>query len=227
MKSFLLTCMLLSSIVSLSSWAQVKGTFTDSRDDHVYGFMIIGNQTWMTENLTYLPQVNQVDSGDFDNERFWVYGYYGSSIDEAKMTEIYKTYGVLYNWPAATKSCPSGWHLPTDKEWQEMEVFLGMSVDQSNDRRWRTSGDVGKKLRDTTGWNINYGANEVGFNALPGGHRGYNGFESESYCGYFWTATPTNGDNALSRAICFDENGVEKNEDRRYFGEAVRCVKND
>ncbi len=226
MKTFSLTCLLLSSIVSLS-WAQVKGTFTDSRDDHVYSFVIIGNQTWMAENLAYLPQVNHVDSGDFDKERFWVYGYYGESIEDAKLTKIYKTYGVLYNWPAAKKSCPNGWHLPTEKEWQEMELFLGMSVEHSNDRKWRISGDVGKKLKDTTGWFINFGVNEVSFNALPGGHRGYNGFESVSYCGYFWTGTPTNGDNALSRAICFDENGVAKNEDRRYFGEAVRCIKND
>ena len=39
-------------------------------------------------------------------------------------------YGQLYNWYAVDDErglCPSGWHVPSDEDWQDLEVFLGMS----------------------------------------------------------------------------------------------------
>jgi uncharacterized protein (TIGR02145 family) len=227
MKFYSIALILMSGTMFLPVSAQVKDTFTDNRDGKVYSSVKIGNQTWMAENLAYLPKIDQVEDGVFDFDRFWVYNYFGKSVDEAKKTTDYKNFGVLYNWPSALKVCPAGWHIPTDKEWKTMEEFLGMSAGQANSIKWRSSGDIGKKLKAVTGWHENSGTDEFGFSALPGGCRGYNGFESESYCGFFWTGSPTNGDNGWRRAICFDENGIEKNEDRRYFGCSVRCVKDE
>ena len=37
------------------------------------------------------------------------------------------TYGRLYNWYAVNNGsglCPSGWHVPTDGEWTELETIL-------------------------------------------------------------------------------------------------------
>ena len=36
-------------------------------------------------------------------------------------------YGALYNWFAASTAniCPTGWHVPTDVEFNDMEVLLG------------------------------------------------------------------------------------------------------
>jgi len=212
-------------IMIATAWSQDKGTFTDNRDGNVYSFIKIGNQIWMAENLAYLPRIDQVEDGVFDFERFWVYNYFGNNIQEAKSTETYKKYGVLYNWPAATKVCPEGWHIPTDKDWQEMEIFLGMDSNIAANRKWRSGNNVGVKLKASTGWFSDSGTNETGFSALPGGCRGYNGFESMNYCGYFWTGTPSSGDNGWRRTLCFDENSIEKTEDRRYFGCSVRCIK--
>ena len=50
-------------------------------------------------------------------------------MSAAASNSNYATYGVLYNWPAVMTEgiCPSGWHIPSDGEWQLMEMFLGMS----------------------------------------------------------------------------------------------------
>lgn len=203
-----------------------QGTFTDARDGREYRYVTIGNQTWMAENLAYLPQIDRMEDAQFDMERFWVYGYRGKDLTGARQTETYKTYGVLYNWKAACNSCPQGWHLPADAEWQELEITLGMTSAEANDRLWRDSGEVGRKMMSKDGWEKNIGTNESGFNALPGGLRGYNGFEASVYAAYFWTASPTNGDNGLRRGLLFGKTGIHRTEDRRYIGNSVRCVKN-
>jgi len=225
MKHFLFTCLFLFCIITLSAQGQEEGTFTDIRDGHVYKSIKIGNQTWMAENLNYLPQVYRVADSKFEGNRFYVYGYDGENLSEAKATANYENYGVLYNWDAAITSCPEGWHLPTDEEWREMEKYLGMKYEPLS-RGWIGSGDVGKKLKSTSGWKMNSGTDETGFHTLPAGCRGYNGFESLGFCGYFWTASPAGGDNGWRRGFCGDDNGSCREEERRYFGVSVRCLKN-
>ena len=43
---------------------------------------------------------------------------------------------------------------------------------------------------------------------------------------YFWTASPTNGDNGLIRNLLFNDNDINRTEDRRYIGNSIRCIKN-
>jgi uncharacterized protein (TIGR02145 family) len=205
--------------------AQESGTFTDVRDGHVYRWIKIGDQIWMAENLAYLPQVNKVSDSQFEGKCFYVYGYDGEDLSEAKAEANYKKYGVLYNWEAAKESCPQGWHLPTDQEWMQLEKYLGMEPDETGKREWRSSGDAGKKLKSVSGWKMNGGTDETGFHALPGGCRGYEGFGSLGYCAYFWTASRVGGDNGWRRGFCGDDNGSAREEERRYFGLSVRCIK--
>ena len=205
--------------------AQDKGTLTDPRDGHIYQAVTIGKQTWMAENLAYLPAVNRVATGLFEEKCLYVYGYDGIKVDEAKVCTNFNEIGVLYNWIAAKSACPAGWHLPTDQEWRELEKFLGMTADETLKRDYRTGGEVGTKLKSTSGWMNGNGSNIFGFSALPGGCRGYGGFEGKGYAGFFWTASTIDGDNGLRRGICSDSPGISRQEDRRYFGCSVRCVK--
>src|SRR5690554_6744787 len=101
--------------------------FTDPRDGNVYKIITIGDQVWMAENLAYLPSVNMVADGSEDaaGSYYYVYGYDGTNVADAKATGNYATYDVLYNWTAAMNACPDGWHLPSDAEWTELTDYLG------------------------------------------------------------------------------------------------------
>lgn len=217
--------LLIFGIDSFAS-AQEKEKFTDTRDNHTYRTVKMGRQTWMAENLAWLPSVNRVATGLFEEECRYVYGYDGTAIHEAKANFHFREFGVLYNWMAARSACPDGWHLPSDGEWIQLEKYLGMTAEETSKRDWRISGEAGKKLKATSGWINGNGPDTCGFTALPAGCRGYAGYESKGYAAFFWTSSSIDGDNGWRRGICSDSPGISRQEDRRYFGCSVRCVKN-
>lgn len=118
------------------------GNFIDPRDGHSYGYNKIGDQYWMCENLSYLPSVSPYADGSAVDKLYYVNGYDGTIVADAKSNPNYATYGVLYNWPAAMDghastndhpsgvqgACPPGWQLPSDAEWEELTNYLGTTA---------------------------------------------------------------------------------------------------
>lgn len=157
------------------------GSFTDPRDNNVYKTLQLGNQVWMAENMRYLSRVNP-PSNNLGN---WVYGYVGTDVNEAKATDNYKIYGVLYNWAQATNACPTGWHLPSDDEWAELENFLiangynfdGTLIDEKIGKSLASSYDWELSTVDGSVGNTDYSdkRNITGFTGLPAGLRGGDG----------------------------------------------------
>ena len=94
---------------------------TDARDGNTYCTMEYGDQVWMTENMRYLPQVDNTAS--VNDPKYYVYGYTGSNVLAAMNRPEYNNYGALYNFAAAQTACPTGWHLPTKDEWIEISLF--------------------------------------------------------------------------------------------------------
>ena len=167
---------------AISFTTKVGESFIDPRDGNVYKTITIGNKVWLAENLRYLPSVVDPVQSSQTTPCYYVYDYYGTSVKEAKATENYTTYGVLYNLPAACSSCPSGWYLPDDEAWKELIEYVGEDF------------YAGGKLKetDTVHWKSpNEGAtNEIGFTALPGGFYNNDGkfYQIREY-GYWWTAS--------------------------------------
>ncbi|MDP2338459.1 MAG: fibrobacter succinogenes major paralogous domain-containing protein [Bacteroidota bacterium] len=199
-----------------------SGTFTDKRDNHSYKWVKIGDQIWMAENLAYLPYLCAPDA----QCGIYVYDYQGTGSASVN----YSTYGCLYNWETALKICPEGWHLPSDEEWMNLELFLGMKFEDLDRTDIRGIGvNVGGKLKETGSlhWiDPNTGAtNETGFSALPGGCFETNRFHSIGIEGYFWSADAVNHSGAC-RFFC-NANGLSA---RWFFektmGLSIRCVKN-
>ena len=200
---------------------------TDSRDGNIYETIQIGQTIWMAENLAWLPSVSPVASGSQIDSYYYVYGYNGFKTTEAKATSSYQTYGVLYNWTAAQSACPDGWHLPTDEDWQDLEEYLGMPGDEADAVRFRSSGEVGKKLKATSGWyQEGNGSNVARFNAIPAGYRARGGeYKYQGSYAPFWTATE-NGTLANFRGMYYFNDAVYRADWYKTAGFSVRCIKN-
>jgi uncharacterized protein (TIGR02145 family) len=195
-----------------------NGLLTDARDGAVYKTVTIGDQVWMAENLKYLPSVNGPGTGSETTPLYYVIGYDGTNVSDAKATANFSKYGVLYNWTAAKTACPAGWHLPGDTEWTQLTDFLGGEAVS------------GGKLKETgtAHWNDpNEGAtDEVGFTALPGSYRNINGtFNILGDYAYWWSATEYSDNNAWFRVIFFNSSVVFRNFQNKEVGYSVRCVK--
>jgi uncharacterized protein (TIGR02145 family) len=213
------------------TFSVTTGSFTDSRDNIQYNTVTISGQTWMAENLAYLPEVceSNTECG------YWVYDYQGTDVPTAIGTANYTTYGVLYDYDAALTACPAGWHLPSDYDWSVLEVHLGMSISETIITGSRGTNQGGKmKESGTTHWLApNEGATNIsGFTALPGGYRNWVGnkdFLSLGSNGFFWTSTREG--NWVNYRQLYSVIAQVGSESISYFDEAsitpggsVRCV---
>ena len=78
----------------------------DSRDNQIYNTVTIGTQVWMAQNLNYNLTGSLCPAGSADS---------------------CAKYGRLYNSTQLTGVAISGWHVPTEADWQKLELHYGMS----------------------------------------------------------------------------------------------------
>jgi uncharacterized protein (TIGR02145 family) len=85
---------------------------------------------------------NSTNNGDWSGLSTGAYGDYDNNPTNSE------TYGRLYNWFAVDDErglCMEGWHVPSDVEFMELEMFLGMSEEEANSFEIRGT-DEGSKL---------------------------------------------------------------------------------
>lgn len=143
--------------------------YIDPRDGNVYQQVRIGQQVWMTENMKWLPRLSPADSLSPDQALYLVQGYRDTILSEAKGTENYDLYGVLYNYIAAQDVCPSGWHLPTHEDWYELADYISADITMNEDGSF-IGNNLGPHLKADWGWESNNGIDDFNFRALPGGY---------------------------------------------------------
>ena len=181
-------------------------------DGNKYATIKIGNQYWMQENL----RVTHTSEGTLIT----------SYIYEDDTARLQK-YGRLYTWNDAMAGsvsensqgiCPVGWHIPSDEEFKELEMFLGMTEDEANiANEWRGTG-VGTKLK---------AGGSSGYNAVLAGRRAPSGrYSLAERMEYIWTSTES-GNEAWRRCLDKYANDVGRwNTFSKSYGFSVRCVKN-
>ena len=95
MRRLLFFFLLFPSIICKSQ----TGSFTDTRDGHVYSTINAGNKKWFRENLAF-----QTSKSFCPN-----YNKSGKSCN----------YGNFYSNEELTTVCPAGWHVATIQDWEE------------------------------------------------------------------------------------------------------------
>jgi uncharacterized protein (TIGR02145 family) len=124
--------------------------------------------------------------------------------------------------------CPAGWHVPTDGEFNTLELYLGIPSAQIDNWGWRGI-DQGDQMKNTTGWASGQnGTNTSGFSALPGGYRYYldGTFNADGILSYWWTSTTLDATRSWYRELDGTDHGVYKAGVEKAAGKYVRCVKN-
>ncbi|WKZ25124.1 MAG: FISUMP domain-containing protein [Patescibacteria group bacterium] len=218
----------------------------DSRDNNTYQTVQIGNQCWMKENLAYLPSVVGPATESETDPYYYVYGYSGTDVVAAKATTNYTTHGVLYNWPAATTACPTGWKLPTDQEFNTLEQYTVATIASTDTQYacntsatgWQRCADnsgndaggakgVGKSLKKVgQGSGVGAGDDLVGFSSFVSGFRNVGGtFSSLSSLTYLWMSSSQSGSLAWSGGMNSSYSTVRRSALSKSYGWSVRCLK--
>jgi uncharacterized protein (TIGR02145 family) len=142
--------------------------------------------------------------------------------------------GMLYNRFAVEDErgvCPTGWTVPTDSVWMQLESALGLPEGQLNNLGWRGT-DQGTMLKSESLWN---GTNLVGFNARPEGHRSDLGLYANIEDAHFWSQNP-GGAESWYRMVNTNESRIYRPTNANpaaagggslpRFGFSVRCSQN-
>ncbi len=212
------------------------GEFTDARDGQVYKTVTIGTQTWMAENLNYDPG-NVSSMGSYA----WS-GCYGNESSNCIK------YGRLYTWQVAMNNascaygktcsaslnptapvrgvCPSGWHLPSHREFEELINYIDPSFGY-NHTDDASSSTAGEYLKSKSGWNSNgNGTDAYGFSALPGGSWYYGGgFYDEGDIAIFWSSGEYYDDYAFYLCLDYNNENAYLRYSYKYYARSVRCLK--
>lgn len=159
-RAYIAVVIVLALITSCNQSEPSAQTISDTEtvidaDGNVYPIVRIGDQWWMAANL------NTTTSPDGEAVAGYCYD------DNEENCEVY---GRLYTWEEAMSAsteesaqgiCPTGWHIPSDSEWEILinhlggESVAGGKIKEAGTLHWKSP---------------NSGAtNESGFNALPTG----------------------------------------------------------
>ena len=211
-----------------------KNTVTDI-DGNVYKTVTIGSQVWMAENLKVTSFnddraiSNVTGNSDWGNLITPAYCLYNN--DPNKKDSI----GAMYNWYAVNsgKLCPTGWHVPKDSDFIDLELYLGLPQDEIHQYGWHGN-NQGAQLKSTTDWigGGNNATNSSKFSALPAGYRQtrIGVFSGLGTITILWTSSDDsqNGKPAevWYRRLDATESRIFKGTTTKSAGNYVRCLKN-
>jgi uncharacterized protein (TIGR02145 family) len=207
-------------------------------DGNSYQTVQIGTQCWTQSNL----KVSRFRNGDsiltgFSNSDWYNLFYtpaYSIYNNDAQNEIIF---GKLYNHVSVRDSreiCPTGWHVPTDTEWNVLIKFLDSGADTSCNNCVQ-SPIAGGALKSTSifpiqsGWmSPNTGAtNSSGFFGTPGGMRdGHTGtFNDLGNVAFWWTSSTSHAGHPARVVL---HNGANVNKGGNFhglYGFSVRCLR--
>lgn len=213
-------------------------TLVDDRTDgesgakHSYKIKKLADgRCWMVQNLAlvgpFTPSTNDSDvesNSDFtltsSNTNEWCKSYDASCNDQSMVINTGTTYGVLYNWYAATAGtgtyiptsddakssiCPKGWRLPMEDdyggEFNDLYTSYGSSV---------------INMFSETGPNITLSGMRLGGNTNNQGDRGY-----------YWSSTTSINSRGTANNHFINNSSSYLTINNGFYGFSVRCIVGD
>jgi uncharacterized protein (TIGR02145 family) len=226
-------------LIFRTSFSQQTGTVSDSRDGSVYKTVIIGSQTWMTEDIQVIKYNNGDPIFQAKSEEDWI--YYGNL--KKGCLYILNNGIILYNGYALNDPrgiLPAGYRLPSYSDFAKLIEYLGGGESMIGTSTLSLAtypiyidewvGDQETGGLETVEVQTN---GESGFNAVMGGFIYDNGYGSmglsaeASNCSYWWTSSFENGQRiGVDIGYCSQDAGGGKANYPSAFGLAIRAIKN-
>lgn len=164
----------------------------------------IGNQIWALLNL----DVNTFRNGDELKEITSIEGWKEAAASKTPAYWYYELdpangakFGKMYNGYAiidSRKLAPKGWHIPDEKEWDQLMKSLGIDDIEAQDSLASTL------LRSQESWVFEpkKDQNKSGFSALAGGgYTDFSGFGNLGTGVSFWTSALRRSANIADRLL--------------------------
>ena len=195
------------------------GEVLDERDGQVYKTIHVANQIWMAQNLNYKTDESYCYKGEDENcAKYGRLYKWSDAVDSAECD-----YGKFCSLSANVQGvCPTGWHLPSEDEWNKFFEIMGTYGSTAN-FMW-----AGKWLKSKTGWqNGGNGDDKYGFSAYPTGYKESVAGKSlkEGSSMYAWTATENSTVAAKYVMMSYDSEHAVFYQSKEYLL-SVRCLKN-
>jgi uncharacterized protein (TIGR02145 family) len=208
--------------------------FKKKQNDVTFSTVQLCDQLWMAENLKVTHYRNGDEIPQVTDPNEWIglttgaWCYYNNEATNDDYN------GKLYNWYAVNDPrglAPEGWHVPSDAEWQELEICIGMEQSQTEKMGYRGTNE-GSKLAGSYLWKTGELTNDPdfgssGFNAVPGGYRFYmdGKFYYERQASLFWTSDEDPYNYSIFRNLFYLNTTIYRYNDKKTYGLSVRCVK--
>ncbi len=214
-----LISLLLLFTLAVPSFAYLRmRDFRDPRDKEVYRTVQIGDQRWMAENLRFkLKGTYCYDNKDYNCDRYGRLYTWAASV---RLVEFFNTRRVGDRNKGVHDVCPTGWHLPTNRDFMKMRSFV---------TRKGKAGSAGTSLKTSEGWNREYrlpfGNDEFGFHAIAAGERDYEGvYMGMGEGAQFWSASEFDAYGASLWQLRYDSGDFDRVVEGKELGASVRCV---
>ena len=191
---------LLALAAATDGRAPAAGTVVDPRDGYIYRVTIIAGQRWFAENLRFKT----------DDSRCY-------EADEANCAD----HGRLYRFDDALQACPPGWRVPSEADWRQLELGLGMTEAEIARERGRGA-PVARRLKfgGDTGFNVRYSGWIDPYRADSSIAMGRNAA--------WWTSTSAPPDDSSAtvwhRDVAADRNSIWRSPVNVTYWLSVRCV---
>ena len=207
-----------------------------------YEVVGIGQQCWFRNNLRTLVYSDGTSILHASDPVEWANLNSGAYCAYNNNDSLAQTVGYLYNGCAVASMalCPTGWHVPLDEEWQELEAFLGMPTPQLGAIGARGVDEgVGAALKSSTEDEPSWDGNNIsGFSALPSGYRSMGGgFSAIQDWPHFWSWQLPDPDDPFficswyngfyARDLYTGNDGVGRSSGNGGAGYSVRCLRSN